>query len=117
MIASTSQSSRPCWKKTMNKSLQQLFSLKGKTAVVTGGAGYLGTAISETLAEMGANLVVASRDQAKCEKKCEEIVQLVGGSIQAVALELDLLKKDSAVEFFGQVHKHFNAVDILVNNA
>ena len=31
----------------MNKSLQQLLSLKDKTAVVTGGAGYLGTAISE----------------------------------------------------------------------
>ena len=30
----------------MNKSLQELLSLKGKTAVVTGGAGYLGTAIS-----------------------------------------------------------------------
>ena len=59
----------------MNKSLQQLFSLKGKTAVVTGGAGYLGTAISETLAELGANLVIASRDQAKCEKKCEEIAE------------------------------------------
>ena len=57
----------------MSKSLQQLLSLKGKTAVVTGGAGYLGTAISETLAELGANLVLASRDQAKCEKKCEEI--------------------------------------------
>ena len=58
----------------MNKSLQQLLSLKGKTAVVTGGAGYLGTAISETLAELGANLILASRDQAKCHKKCEEIL-------------------------------------------
>jgi len=101
----------------MNKSLQQLLSLKGRTAVVTGGAGYLGTAISETLAELGANLVIASRDRAKCEKKCEEIAQLTGGSIKAVALELDLLKKNSAPEFFAQVHNHFPAVDILVNNA
>ena len=66
----------------MSKSLQQMLSLKGKTAVVTGGAGYLGTAISETLAELGANLVLASRDKEKCEKKCEEIVRLTGGSIQ-----------------------------------
>ena len=49
----------------MSTSLQQLLSLKGKTAIVTGGAGYLGTAISETLAELGANLVLASRDKAK----------------------------------------------------
>jgi gluconate 5-dehydrogenase len=101
----------------MSKSLQQLLSLKGKTAVVTGGAGYLGTAISETLAELGANLVLASRDRAKCEKKCEEIVRLVGGSVKAVALELDVLKKDSATDFLAQVHEHFQAIDILVNNA
>jgi NAD(P)-dependent dehydrogenase (short-subunit alcohol dehydrogenase family) len=101
----------------MNKSLQQLLSLKGKTAVVTGGAGYLGTAISETLAELGANLVLASRDKAKCQKKCEEIVRLTGGSVQAVGLELDVLKKNSATEFFAHVHEHFKAIDILVNNA
>ena len=91
--------------------------MKGKTAVVTGGAGYLGTAISETLAELGANLVIASRDKAKCQKKCEEIMRLHNGSIKAVALELDLLKKGAADEFLDQVHEHFEAIDILVNNA
>jgi NAD(P)-dependent dehydrogenase (short-subunit alcohol dehydrogenase family) len=101
----------------MNRSLQQLLTLKGRTAVVTGGAGYLGTAISETLAELGANLVLASRDKAKCEKKCEEIVQLTGDSIKAVALELDVMKKGAAAEFFARVHEHFPAIDILVNNA
>ena len=101
----------------MSKSLQQLLSLKGKTAVITGGAGYLGTAMSETLAELGANIVLASRDQAKCQEKCEEISRLTNNSVQAVALEFDLLKKGSAVEFLARVHEHFEAVDILVNNA
>jgi gluconate 5-dehydrogenase len=101
----------------MNKSLQQLLSLKGKTAVVTGGGGYLGTAISETLAELGANLVLASRDQAKCQKECDELLRLTGGSVQAVAFELDVLRKDSTAEFFARVHEHFEGVDILVNNA
>jgi gluconate 5-dehydrogenase len=101
----------------MNKTLQQLLSLRGKTAIVTGGAGYLGTAMCETLAELGANLVIASRDQAKCVKKCEEIVQQTGGAIRAVGLELDLKKKGSAPKFIEQVHEHFPAIDILVNNA
>lgn len=101
----------------MNKSLHDLLSLKGKTAVVTGGAGYLGSAMSETLAELGANLVIASRDKAKCEKKCRELVESSGGAIRAVGLQLDLLKKNSATEFFAQVHQHFNVIDILVNNA
>lgn len=101
----------------MSKTLQELQSLKGKTAVITGGAGYLGTAISETLAELGANLILASRDKAKCQKKCEEIMRLANGSVRAVALELDLLNKESIAGFFPEIHQHFEAVDILVNNA
>jgi gluconate 5-dehydrogenase len=101
----------------MSKTLEQLLSLKGKTAIVTGGAGYLGTAISETLAELGANLVIASRDKGKCERKCEEIRNSTGNSIETLGLELDLLKKGSAAAFIAQVHEHFKDIDILVNNA
>ena len=101
----------------MSKSLQQLLSLKGKTAIVTGGAGYLGTAISETLAELGANLVLASRDKSKCERKCAELEEQHRGAIRAVGLELDLLKKGSAPEFISKVHESFDSIDILVNNA
>ncbi len=101
----------------MSKSLQQLLSLKGKTAVVTGGAGYLGTAISETLAELGANLVLASRDKSKCEKKAAELESQKDGAIRAVGLELDLLRKGAAADFINRVHEHFGAIDILVNNA
>jgi gluconate 5-dehydrogenase len=101
----------------MSKTLQQLQSLKGKTAVVTGGAGYLGSAISETLAELGANLVLASRDQQKCEKKCKEIEELSQGEIRAVGLELDVLSKDSVSKFLNDVHGNFPVIDILINNA
>ena len=78
----------------MSKSLRELLSLKGKTAVITGGAGYLGTAMSEVLAELGANLVLASRDQVKCQKRAEEIERENEGAIRAVGLEVDLLSKD-----------------------
>jgi NAD(P)-dependent dehydrogenase (short-subunit alcohol dehydrogenase family) len=101
----------------MNKTLKELQSLKGKTAVVTGGAGYLGSAISETLAELGANLVVASRDQQKCARKCKELEEINDGSIRAVGLEVDLLSRDSIAKFLDSVHEHFETIDILVNNA
>ena len=102
----------------MSKSLQELLSLKGKTAVVTGGAGYLGTAISETLAELGANLVIASRDQAKCEKKVRgNRKQYSAAQSKQSVSELDLLKKGAAAEFIDEVHEHFEHIDILVNNA
>jgi gluconate 5-dehydrogenase len=101
----------------MTQTLQQLFSLRGKTAVVTGGAGYLGTPICETLAELGANLVLASRDRAKCERKCEEIAQSYPAAGKLVALELDVMKKGAAGALMEQIHEHFPAIDILVNNA
>ena len=101
----------------MSKSLQELLSLKGKTAVVTGGAGYLGTAICETLAELGANLVLASRDEEKCQKKSEELTRQNGDAIRAVGLELNVLNKESVKEFVDKVHEHFDSIDILVNNA
>lgn len=100
----------------MSKSLRELLSLKGKTAVITGGAGYLGTAMSETLAELGCNLILASRDGAKCKKKAEEIAAQYD-SIKAVGLEVDLLKKESIAKFVDQVHENVAAIDILINNA
>jgi gluconate 5-dehydrogenase len=101
----------------MTISIFDLLSLKGKTALVSGGAGYLGTEISYTLAELGANVIIASRDQAKCQERCDEITKNVNLSIKTLALELDLLKKDSIIKCFDQIHEHFDAIDILVNNA
>jgi NAD(P)-dependent dehydrogenase (short-subunit alcohol dehydrogenase family) len=101
----------------MSKSLKDLLSLNGKTAVITGGAGYLGSAMSEVLAELGANLVLASRDKAKCEKKAEDLVRQNGGAINAVGLEVNLLDKGSIVSFHEKVQEHFQSIDILINNA
>ncbi len=99
------------------KTLQQLQSLKGKTAIITGGAGYLGSAMSETLAELGADLVLASRDGQKCEKRAKEIEETTGGVIRAIGLQLDVLSKDSTAKFVDSVHEHFQSIDILINNA
>ena len=99
------------------KTLQQLQSLKGKTAVITGGAGYLGSAMSETLAELGADLVLASRDGQKCEKKAKEIEELTKGAVRAIGLQLDVLSKESTAKFVETIHEHFQSIDILINNA
>lgn len=100
----------------MRKSIHDLLSIKGRTALVTGGAGYLGTEISYTLAELGANVIIASRDLEKCQEKCEEIAREFAG-VTSFAVSLDILNKGSIAQCVEQVHGRFDHVDILINNA
>jgi len=101
----------------MSRTIFELLSLAGKTALVTGGAGYLGSEISAVLAELGANIIVASRDRAKCQTRCDEIAATLDRPVRTLALELDLLSKDSISKGVNALHDRFDAVDILVNNA
>ncbi len=55
--------------------LTDLFSLKGRTALVIGGAGLLGGQISYALAEMGAELIIASRNEVHCGEFVETLKQ------------------------------------------
>ena len=50
--------------------LRELFDLSGKVAIVTGGAGYLGTAMSEALADAGARVVAGARPDPKPAAPC-----------------------------------------------
>lgn len=97
--------------------LAELFSLKNKVALVTGGAGYLGSEICYALAEQGADIIIASRNIDSCKQKCEEIEQYFNHSIKATAIQLDLLSKESIKECFAKIDKEYGGLDILVNNA
>ena len=92
-------------------SLRELFDLSGKVAIVTGGAGYLGTAMSEALADAGARVVVASRDLAKCER----LAKLMGA--YHLGLQLDQDKPESITALVEETVKRMGRVDVLVNNA
>ena len=70
--------------------LADLFSLKGRTALVIGGAGLLGGQISHAFAELGAELLIASRDGAKTKAFAEGIQQKYPG-VKAHALNVDIM--------------------------
>ena len=55
-----------------SKNIFDLISLKDKISIVTGGAGHLGSAISESLAELGSDIIVVGKDNEKGKKFVQE---------------------------------------------
>jgi NAD(P)-dependent dehydrogenase (short-subunit alcohol dehydrogenase family) len=89
--------------------------LKGRTALVTGGAGYLGSEMSAVLAELGANVVIASRGDEQCRHRAAELAERHG--VRAVGMKLDLLDRASIQDVITRVTEEFGGLDILINNA
>lgn len=93
---------------------KELFSLEGKVAIVTGGRGLYGAAICEGLCEMGATVIVASRNGEKCEEFAETLRQQ---GHEAWGMALDLSDDASIKALPKTVFDRFGHIDILVNNA
>lgn len=91
-----------------------MFSLAGKVAVVTGGAGHLGSAIARGIARQGGQVVVASRHPVKHEALCRELDAL---GPQSLSLALDIASLESVTTGFEQVERALGGVDILINAA
>jgi len=90
-------------------------SMKGRVAIVTGGARGIGRAIVEKLAFLGADVVIADMLVELAEKSSEEISQMTNTKIRAV--KVNVTEGKSASEMIDQTLKEFGKVDILVNNA
>nr|BFE61549.1 SDR family oxidoreductase [Dactylosporangium thailandense] len=89
-------------------SVLDIFSLAGRTAVVTGGTGLYGTPIARTLAEAGAHVVVTSRDRDRADAAA---AALRADGLAASGLALDLTDPESIAGLGGV------DADVLVNNA
>lgn len=94
----------------LEPTIHQLFSLEGKVALVTGGAGVLGTPMCRALAQAGARVVVASRNLEKCQQLAAEL------GPQHFAIALDLSNEDNIRSVIDEVAQRAGRLDILVNN-
>jgi gluconate 5-dehydrogenase len=94
--------------------IRELFSLEGRVAIVTGGAGLLGSAMSEALSEAGAHVVVASRNLDNCRAMAK---RLSANGPEASALRVDVGDKASIEAMITGTVERFGQLDILVNNA
>jgi len=94
--------------------MSNLFDISGKVAIVTGGAGTLGSSISECLALHGVKVVVLGRDFANAELEAEKIREMGG---EAMAVSADVMDIDQLNEAEKRVTDHWGRIDILVNTA
>lgn len=92
----------------------KLFSLEGKTAVVTGGTGVLGGAMAKGLAQAGATVALLGRREKKAKEVAEELEQQ---GLKAIALPADVLDRESLELARANLLTQTNQIDILINAA
>ena len=94
--------------------VQELFDLSGKVALVTGASGYLGASLAAALAEAGATVVVSSRALARAQAAAVKLPSPGGATHHAV--ELDYMDDDALQRGFESAVEQAGHVDVLVNN-
>ena len=95
--------------------LNRLFSLEGKTALVTGGYSGIGRTIAETFAELGANLAIVARNPEKIRTAAADIAEKYG--VKVIAKSANVNNSGEVDELVRDVVAEFGRVDVLVNSA
>lgn len=92
-----------------------IFNLKGKTALVTGGSKGLGKAMARGLAEAGADIVISSRHENELRAALDEILK--GTDRKGRFIVADMGKRDDVKRLAQTALEQMGKVDILINNA
>ncbi|MCF8053794.1 MAG: glucose 1-dehydrogenase [Deltaproteobacteria bacterium] len=95
--------------------LQELFSLKGKVALITGGARGIGKFIATGMAEAGADVILASRKEKNLTAVCAELTERY--RIKALPLACDITKDEDIAKLVVESLEKMGKIDILVNNS
>ncbi len=98
----------------LSASIQSLFDLTGKVAIVTGGAVGIGKSIAKRLSEAGATVVITDIDQSSVENAAS---RLDPTGKQVVAIPADAGSAEDAKRVVASAVERFGTLDILVNNA
>jgi NAD(P)-dependent dehydrogenase (short-subunit alcohol dehydrogenase family) len=98
----------------MTRSIQQLFDLTGKTALITGGSRGLGLQMAHALGEAGARIMLTAR---KADELEAATAQLQAADIDARWVAVDCATEQGVQKLVSETLQRMGDVDILVNNA
>lgn len=93
--------------------VESLFSLRGKTALITGGSRGIGLMIARGFAEAGVKVYISSRKQAVCDEVAEALSQYG----ECISIPADISKEDGLNTLANEIKTRESALHILVNNA
>ena len=86
----------------------------GQVAIVTGGGTGLGLAIAKRLGELGARIVIGSRNSGNLERGSAELRH---AGLDPLCVQVDVRNPEQVDEMVQRTIRHFGQIDILVNNA
>lgn len=92
-----------------------LYSVKGKTVVITGGSRGIGEMIAAGFLANGAKVIISSRKEAACYETVDRLKKEYGGEIYAIPS--DVGQMDGILHLAGEIAKREEKVDVLINNA
>src|SRR4051794_34620295 len=100
---------------TAQKSLRELMSLKGRVAVITGGAGHIGSAIADGLAELSASVALIDMNRERSEAVASDISRKWNG--EAAGYVTNLEASGEILATVDRIRDRFKRVDIVINCA
>ena len=93
--------------------INELFSVAGKTVLVTGGSRGIGRAITEAFVKAGAKVIICSRDLESCQQLAQELKPF--GSCTALAC--NIAKDEDRKRFAAELRQHVKSINVMINNA
>jgi NAD(P)-dependent dehydrogenase (short-subunit alcohol dehydrogenase family) len=97
------------------RSVSTMMDLKGRVAIITGGAGHLGSTMADALAELGCSICLLDRNAEALAKVSAQLKSTWG--VPVAPLEIDLEDEAARAAVQSWVSEKFGRADILINNA
>jgi len=100
---------------TGSRDVADLARLDGRVAVVTGGAGHIGSVVADALAEQGAAIAVVDLDEARCDGTASDIARRRG--VRTMPVAADLSDEEATRAIADRVGDELGSIDVLVHVA
>ena len=100
---------------SVDRSVLDMFNLRGRCAVISGGGGFLGVKHCEAIAELGGTPVLLGLEEDTVGQAAETIAKRLG--VPALGLHCDITQPEQVEAALARIHETLGKVDILINNA